>query len=132
MHRVPALFVFSLSSDAMLDFQTSISLEGNVIDLTIVNNQRSILYSMDAIHTPFSTGTIEASEAGKTRPFVGLLESTKLGWKQGTACKMDLIENMEEILKSRPFTPESKLAKGRSMKELLYNLENLRKTESED
>ena len=132
VRSMPALFVFSLESDTTMHFKKSISLEGNVLDMIFVNNQKNMLYSMDAVHPPFSTGNIAVSEARETRPSVGLLASTKLGWMQATTGQLKIIENMEDSLKRRPFVPESGLAKRRSMRELLYNLESLRKAEPED
>lgn len=129
---MPALFMFSLDQNAMIHFESCISLDGNVIDVAYVESGNFLLYSMDAVYVPFSTTAVESIQGQKTRPSVGSLRSTDLGWEKDSGHHQDLLGSMEGYLASIPDDPQSSMPKGKSMREMLYSLEVLRKKDSED
>lgn len=129
--RVPAIFMFLMNSDAELTFQTSISLEYNVIDMVFVPQIDSVVYSMDTVHQPFSTTVGSSNEEQGLRRSVGALQATDVGWEINTGTTKFLVESMENAVTSQPTSSEETTVERRSLKELLYNLENLRKRGSE-
>jgi len=130
--RVPGLFMFLVDSDAKVSFKASVSLEGNVIDVVFIPPSESVVYSMDAVHKPFSTTIVACAEEQESRPSVGAVQATKLGWERDTEATRGLVVVMQECLGNQPDILEDGKMKGGSMRELLYNLEGLRKRGSED
>ena len=132
MHSIPALFIFSLGTNATISFKSCIPVEGNILDVVFIESQGSFLYSMDVVHAPLSKVAIQADRERKLCKAVGLLEVETLGHDNCSGRNKQLIENMEECIDSQSDIPQDGTAKGKSMKELLYNLESLRKRDPED
>ena len=122
-----------MSDNGTIVFSSCISLEGNPISLTYIPNQQSVLYSMDTVYVPFSTMTEEVINPGqRKRPAVGSVLLTDDGWKKDAEWSMSMIENMEGCLDNTSANSRNPTAKGKSMRELLYNVEVLRKKDSDD
>ncbi|KAL6715937.1 tRNA (guanine-N(7)-)-methyltransferase non-catalytic subunit trm82 [Lecanora helva] len=129
---IPALFFFSLGVDEILKFDRLIVLDANVIDVLFLRNEETVLYSMDTVHRPLSMTTVNVDGGPQTLPSVGLLTFGKLGWERRGDHQKHLIDNMEYCLAAQPDLPQNSTAKGKSMKELLYSLQSLRKRDAEE
>ncbi len=132
IYRVPGLFMFLVDSDANVSFKASVSLEGNVIDVMFIPQIESVVYSMDAMHQPFSTTTLANAEEQESRPSVGAVQANKLGWEKESEATRGLVASMRKQLDNQPNALQDGKTKGGSVRELLYNLESLRKRSSED
>ena len=130
LEGIPALFMFFFNSKDELEFREAYPTEGNVLDLTILHDRGSIIYSMDNIHKPFST-TEEEYEGADPRPLVSAIHFLRGSqrWEEDINLPDELLETMERCAKRRPLVPQKNVAKGKSLKELLYGLEGLRKRE---
>lgn len=129
--RVPGLFIFLVDTDAKVNFKASVPLESNVIDVVFIPQSESVLYSMDAVHQPFSTTTMASAEEQESRPSVGAVQATKLGWERKSEGTMELVAVMKRQLENQPNCMHDGDMKTGSVRELLYNLESLRKRSSE-
>ena len=129
---VPALFIFSMDIDGMLNHEETVCVEGNVLDVVFIKNPEFVLYTMDAVHQSFSTATAGISQRENPRPWVGVLNWTNSGWKKNAGPNGELLANMQVCLEDQPRNLDFGTAKRRSMRELLYNLESLRKKDSEE
>lgn len=130
--RVPALFQFSVDSNATLSHTSSCALESNVIDVVYMPQSESLIYSMDAVHQPFSTTVVASAAQQKSRPSVGAMHATELGLEKDCESIRSLVAMMQSCLDNQPCVSEDGESKGTSMRELIYSLENLRKRVSED
>ena len=128
-YSMPALFIFSLGINGEMKFESCVSFDGNLIDLTFLQCGSALLYSMDATHMPLSTTIVDG---GNARRSVGVLESTDIGWKMHSENHKNLVDSMEKFLAHIPDVSQIGSAKGKSMRDLLYNLESLRKREPEE
>lgn len=130
LEATPALLFFHLNEQEHMEYRGFSNVEGNVIDVAIMtmNDKGAVLYSMDTIHKPFSTSMMEDGEAG-LRPSVGAFSfvPSSGSWQQASDLADTLLQNMEDCARSRPFFGQANAAKGKSLRELLYGLENLRK-----
>ena len=110
-------------------------LEGNVIDVAVIQDQRAVVYSVDTVHEPFSTTMVTNDQAQKERSTIGLMKIT-----QNANVEMcmqqhqhpQLITAMEQCIQRQSFIYENSMAKGKSMRDLLYGLESLRKRGGEE
>ena len=117
-----------------MQFNASIPTESNVIDLTVLHSQSSIVYSMDTSHQAFSKDALGDSEKSNSRSLVGSLRyctDSKI-WKANEALQGNLAAAMRERADSILHAPKAGAAKGKSLTELLYGLESLRKRGSEN
>ena len=132
--RVPALFVFTVGEKGAMVFNTSICTESNVVGLTVLRNHNSIIYSMDTLHRAFSTDLIASTEKGDSRSMVGsLIYCTDTDtWKENEGLQETLTVAMRECAESNLGISQAGVAKGKSVTELLYGLESLRKRGSEN
>ena len=131
--RVPALFTFTLEAKQMR-FNASIHTESNVIDLTVLRNQSSVIYSMDNAHQAFSTD-LSADNGGQSpRNLLGSLSycTDAKTWKENQVLQANLIAATRECADNHLHVPQAGAAKGKSLVELLYGLESLRKRGSEN
>lgn len=125
--------MFLINSDAELEFQASVSLQNNVIDMVFVQQIDSVVYSMDTVHQPFSTTIGSSNYEQGLRRSVGAMQVTDLGWEINTEATKILVGSMEDALAMRSTSSEetSSSMERKSLKELLYSLENLRKRGSD-
>ena len=120
--------MFTLDCDFRMHFICSVPVEGNVIDFIILQNQGTILYSMDTVHRPFSTTAVTSERDQQTRPSVGTISFSSIhGSHEDTRRFAKLISSMENRAKDQPFVSQEAPGKGRSLREMLYGLESLRK-----
>ena len=131
-HRIPALFIFSVLDKDLMSFERYVILEGNVIDVVFIEYGEFFLYSMDTAHAPFSTLTVDVTQDQKSRPSVGSLELINSGWEKDSENHKGLIDGMGKCQGAYPDFPHNSTAKGKSMRELLYNLQSLRKRDVEE
>lgn len=120
--RLPCIIAFDLNKDGILAFSGTHSTGGNVIDMAVIANQHRIIYSMDCIHTPFSTIVANDNDAQDAAPVIG-----GISFSSETPLDEDFIAVMDVCAKASTIpTPES-AAKGKTLRDLLYGLESLRK-----
>jgi hypothetical protein len=131
-YSIPGLFMFLVDSDAKISFEASIHLEGNVIDVVFIPQSKSIVYSVDAVHQPFSTTTKASAEEQDSRPSVGVVQATKLGWERKAEGTGGLIAVMQKQLETQRNNLQDGTMEERSIRELLYNIASLRKRNSEN
>lgn len=120
--------------DDTMGFIGTVPLEGNVIDFAILQEQGTVVYSMDTIHEPFSTTAVASDLKQQTRPSIGATSSGSMFAppEKNVGSHGKLIASMEQCVKDQPFVMQEAPGKGRSMRELLYGLESLRKRGGED
>ena len=120
--RLPCIVAFDLSKDGVLAFSETYITKGNVIDMAVIANQHRIIYSMDCIHTPFSTVVINDSDAQEAAPVIG-----GISFSPRAPIDEDLIAIMDVCAKTSTITTPESAAKGKTLRDLLYGLESLRK-----
>ena len=128
---MPGFFWFKFDENDMMQYEKTLLLEGNVIDVSVSNDSKSIAYSMDTTHEPFSRTLPVAVDKQHDRKQIGVLRfSEALGfWESDNgddgafriSAKTELVE-MQSI--------KAKMKKKGSA-DFLYGLENLRKKASE-
>ena len=131
--RVPALFIFTLGVSAQMQFSTITHTESNVIDVTVLRNQSSVVYSMDTCHQAFSTDALADTGKRSSRSLMGSLSyyTDSKTWKENQALQANLAAATKECADSQLHVPQQGAAKEKSFTELLYGLESLRKRGSE-
>ncbi|KAL9634608.1 MAG: hypothetical protein Q9164_003992 [Protoblastenia rupestris] len=131
---LPALFIFTFSTDARIRYLETQTIPANVIDMIVLPDRHSILCSLDTIHEPFSTTVIVKNLIESTNPCVVAkhfrLESKS--FEPDVNLHKQLVPAIESCAKGHPYAEQKNVAKGRSLKELLYGLESLRKRASDD
>lgn len=130
---VPALFIFTLGEKAHIEVNTTIHTESNVIGLTVLRDQSSVVYSMDTFHQAFST---DAQDTGKqiSRSLVGSLNycTESQTWQENRALQSKLVAATSDWADSHLHVPQAVATEGKSLTDLLYGLESLRKRGSEN
>lgn len=116
-----------------MQFNTSIHVDGNVIDLTVLPDQNSVVYSMDTSHQAFSTKASVETVKQSSRGLVGSLRycTDSKTWKENEALQANVIAATRECADSHLYVPQAGAAEGKSLTELFYGLESLRKRGSE-
>ena len=124
MPRIPALFVFHFSGDK-LSFRECLIADGNVLDLTVLKEQKSILYSMDNVHEPFSTNTFQQNDG---RPVLGTYSyiQTEKRWVSRANALQDLNKAVDAI-NIWATTEYASKEEQNTLSERLYGIEHLRK-----
>lgn len=109
-------------------------MEANVIDMAILSDRGSLIYSMDMIHCRFSTSVTASEEEQHSRLAVGAIRLTAddSWFEKDLDLHEELVPTMEQSARSRLLTEQKNTAKGKSLRELLYGLEGLRKRGGED
>lgn len=115
-----------------INFERTVSLQGNVLDVVFIRHLDTIFYSMDPLHQPFSTTIVGNDQMSNPELTVGALNLKHEGWRKDTGPSEKLVSALENCLENQPDVLQNGTAKGSSMRELLYSLENLRKRGSED
>ena len=115
-----------------MQFDATIQTPSNVIDLALLRNQSSVVYSMDTFHQAVSTDA--SADIGKLNPPVGSLSyvTESKTWKVNEALQANLVAGMRECAERNLHPPGIGTANGKSLTELLYGLESLRKRGSEN
>ena len=137
-HRIPALFHFRIHIEAgkIEHMGTYGPLEGNVINVAVIQDQGAVVYSMDTVHEAFSTTTTVATDQVQHERFpIGVMKITENA--RSEMCMQQhqhpqLVTAMEQCIQRQSFIHENLTAKGKSMRDLLYGLESLRKRGGEE
>ena len=131
---MPALFTFTLGQDGEIHPHESIYTESNVIDMTLLPDQTSVVYSMDICHEAFSTDATTDNEPSDPRSLMGSLSYCRDSktWKANDSLQAKLVGATRECADSNLNAPQVTAAKGKSFTELFYGLESLRKRGSEN
>ena len=117
-----------------MQFNTSIHTEGNVIDLTLLREQKSVIYSMDTFHQAFSTHALADTGEQNSRSLVGSLAycGDTQSWKVNEDLQANLVAATRECSDSSLDVRREEGPKGSSLVDLLYGLEGLRKRGTEN
>ena len=134
---IPALFHFRMDIEVekMEYVGTYGPLNGNVIDVVTIQDQGEVVYSMDTVHEAFSTTTVANDQAQKERFTIGVMKITQNAMSEmclQQSQHLQLVTAMEQCIQMQPFIPENSTAKGKSLRDLLYGLESLRKRGGEE
>ena len=126
---MPALFIFTLEGKGEVQFHTNISTESNVIDLTILRNQNSVVYSMDTSHQASSTDVSADSGISSSQCLMGSLSycTDSENWKVNESLQANLERAIKECANANLNVSQTREAKEKPITELLYGLESLRK-----
>ena len=135
--RIPAFFVFSLSDlvgNIKLENSEIYPVEGNIIDVVALADRDIFVYSMDCIHKPFCTVHLATDDDQNIRPCMGCLQydAQRNGLEASSILHNELFSEMEACARSQAVVEQKNAAKGRSLRELLYSLESLRKRGGDD
>lgn len=118
--------MFHLGSDFKLVFREYITFLGNVLDVAVLDNKCSIIYSLDNFHVPFSTTTIAGTDQQTARAPLGSLALDSSGhWKP-----YDIMPNIMTGLENKARKDAENINQGNdrgSLSAFLYGIENLRK-----
>lgn len=119
--------MFHLGFDLRLGFREYITCLGNVLDVAVLDNRCSIIYSLDNFHIPFSITQIADADEQTARSPLGSLTLDSSGrWKQ-----CDIMQNVIAGLKNNEAKKDADdINQGNdrgSLSALLYGIENLRK-----
>lgn len=116
-----------------MQFSTSTHTESNIIDLTVLRNQNSVVYSMDTLHQAFSIDALADTEKQSSRSFMGSLiyDSDSKAWKENQALQANFVAATKECADSQLHIPQPEAAREKSLTELFYSLGSLRKRGSE-
>ena len=131
-HSIPALFHFRMDIEVekMIYSGTYGPLNGNVIDVVAIQDQGAVAYSMDTVHEAFSTTKVANDQAQKERSTIGVMKITQNAMSEMSLQQSQhpqLVTAMEQCIQRQLFIHENSTAKGKSMRDLLYGLESLRK-----
>lgn len=126
------MFIFALDIEAKLQYRGCWPVCGNVVDVTTLDEKSTILYSLDNCHTAFSTTALESEADQFLRPMLGYLSFSPSGHWEGVGDMGNPIACMEQSAKAQEPMVNSGVENERSLRELLYGIENLRKRGQED
>ena len=136
-HRIPALFHFHINTEAeKIGYMGTYGpLKGNVIDVAFIQDEGAVVYSMDTVHEAFSTTRVANDQAQKERFSIGVMKITQNA--RSELCMQQhqhpqLVTAMEQCIQRQAIIHENSTAKGKSMRDLLYGLESLRKRGGEE
>ena len=129
---IPALFLFTFDESDKIIFREAYPTEGNVLDMVTLQDRRSIIYSMDNVHQPFTT--TDARRDATSSSFAEAIHFLRgpQRWEEDLNLDDSLLPALEMCAKNRPILPQTKVGKGKSLRELLYSLESLRKRDMEN
>ena len=122
---VPALLVFKLGIDGALSFRSALPAEGNVLDVSICSEERSLFYTVDNVHVPATTKEVLDLGEEERRVFVGAwrFDKEKEDWVKegGLVNALNIFANAEEDSLTADMDTDA-------VSDLLYGIERLRKT----
>ena len=123
--------MLTLSVDNVLEYQQTIVLSGNILDLVILPAQGSVIYSIDNTCAPFQRLPSKDKTAVEGRDHIGFLklfESTGR-WQHGVHDETNLGAAIKAINAVADSDKEDELENEtkRLGSDLFYNLESLRK-----
>ncbi|KAL8905505.1 MAG: hypothetical protein Q9207_002608 [Kuettlingeria erythrocarpa] len=122
MEGFPAIFLFSVAEDGLMQHDTTISTSGNVVALTVSKSQDQIAYAIDTVHLCFSQSQLSDKNRISTTPMIEILNFSKAraAWEHGSdVVSRSIHSSIRELASDADDARESR--------DLLYGLENLRK-----
>ncbi|MCJ1328878.1 tRNA (guanine-N(7)-)-methyltransferase non-catalytic subunit trm82 [Thelotrema lepadinum] len=127
---VPALFVFKLGTEGTLNFRSALLVEGNVLDIAIRSEARTLFYTVDNVHAPATTKEERDLGADERRVFVGAYRfvSERDEWVKEEG---DLVEAMNAFANTEEDLLTAEMDAG-ALSDLLYGIEHLRKRGKEE
>ena len=131
--RLPLLIFLLLDNDSRLKFRGHFSTAGNITDITSFTSFTTntvIIYSMDTLHRPGTSKLLqeEDDDGTLTSSVAGLLYGLRPGAFRGPeGPEARMLSTMNKCAEDHPFVWQTNAAKGKSMTEMLYSLESLRK-----
>jgi hypothetical protein len=134
LRSVPALFLYRLRPNGTMTFEGSISLEGNVLDVVFLKERHSIIYSMDTIHKPMSTTVVACDQDQTVRPVIGVLRfnSDISSYEKILKPTGSFVAAMYDVINDQTSGSQEAKVEGKSIRDLLYGLESLRKRGTEE
>ncbi|KAI9748550.1 MAG: tRNA (guanine-N(7)-)-methyltransferase non-catalytic subunit trm82 [Lichina confinis] len=127
LEGVPALFDFCLASDGSLKHENTLKLAGNVLDASTVEDEASLIVSIDNVHQPFSTTAVRGTEA-EHEPLLQCftLETTgsNMEWRE-----MPKFRRVDCVSRHGSFQVTQAISS--RLGDALYTLKNMRKREME-
>lgn len=133
MRRVPALFRWSLTREGRLKYCDFYALEGNILDVVVLNDRASVLVSIDHIHAAGSRDVVRSDAIHEATPRLQILsfgEDSQSLYETEQAKRGSV---SEIISNSRtPEMPEGTLDWLNRLSELCYGMEHLRKRSTHD
>jgi len=122
--------IFSSNKAGLLEHHETLQTEGNVIDVAILASHQAILYSMDNLHEPNSTGRVESTGQ---RPVVGCYNYScalnNVGKNSGMDSIANAINKWATEQESLSYDPSSQSS---IVSDLLYSVGKLRKRGQDD
>ena len=119
------MFSFRLAADAQIEYDQTMPLRGNALDVAVVEAHGSIVVSVDNLHTSGSKGRRGESKDEKVETLLQMFtlsaDSNDASWKESTG-NMSKVEKM--CNEGSHEAAESDIG---ALKDLLYHTENLRK-----
>ncbi|KAG8527047.1 uncharacterized protein KY384_008476 [Bacidia gigantensis] len=130
----PAIFHFRMNAAETIEYWTTHRTEGNVISTVALPNSEGLLFSIDSLHIPFSTTIVSDRSDQNLQAYTGIvwssLSSSPPQKALNTAQKLRL--SLDACASEHDLVEQKNVAKGKSLQELLYGLEGLRKRGSDD
>ena len=141
---LPALFVYASTHDSVLTHNATIHLSGNALDVAVIPEARTILVSLDTVHSPQSTKIAKEESQPQIPAFAAFkvtqvsgTDSNDIGqilqWQEQTVA-VDAINTLAEQVAPRPevdvskwdreekpATSEAKPKSGSWMKQQIYS-----------
>ena len=135
--RIPALFFIYLSNldeKVQLEGSEVYPAKGNVLDVAVLEDHNVVVYSMDCVYEPFSTTLLTTDTNRFAKPCIDALQYDHLTLRliQSAQSNSNFISVMESCAKCQIVVEPKNVAKGKSLRDLLYGLESLRKRRLDD
>jgi hypothetical protein len=121
-NRIPALLIFSLSTEGVVFHRQNIVLEGNLLDVATCD-RNSIIYSMDNAHRPL---TRAVTDIDGTRPVIGTYGYGPDHWSREGPL-VPTVDAINQWSLSQRDLSQAGETKPVVSSELLYSIESLRK-----
>ncbi|KAL9031794.1 MAG: hypothetical protein Q9196_000221 [Gyalolechia fulgens] len=130
---VPAVFILRVAQNGAIERDLAVSTEGNVVGLTVSNEQSRVAYAMDTDHQLFSRSQVVDRNDRTERPRIGSLSfSTKTGlWEKDMELQNAIVHGLRDLPRSDEQIMDGETSSNRESVGL-YGLENLRKRGSDD
>ena len=133
-NRTPAIFIFQLTDDQRLEYVRTHETSSNVIHMIPMPSFGSIIYCMDPLHAPFSTTHMNNDAELATRSCVStlLVYPDEEQYQVDSRLLQETTSSANAVVRKYPSQEAAAdVSKGKTLEELLYGLESLRKRENE-
>ena len=125
-----ALLVYSITNEGSVEQCATLHTEGNVLDVAILTSELSLLYSMDNLHIPNSTDTIQTTI---DRPIFGsyTYAHNSDSWIKDSIMGRT-VTAINQWASTKQCHPLDLHKQSRTVKEMLYSIRRLRKRDQDD